>query len=343
MNKTILVLVFLAFANMCKAQLMVGTSDALVLNGKEIDPGTMRNFKKSTTVFFYNEKDKDYYEGYGDQIKRYWNVNELIFVPVSESEQFSNNSGNYSFLTYEIRTTVKTMKDGTPYVAAMWVYLDLIVPGRDAYDQIARVVLGPDIQDLVHLHINYLDDLSLHTTWFDEDLSDESRKNVSLSQHYLYKEGSYTNFYPGIFTFYLKQISEKLESGETCGVLSGAEYPELLSSLTEKKLFVPEGILDKWNKLRQEWQRQDEQKFFEKYDYSYELKSIDELNKLMLEGRGSDEEFVLVPAISNSDQYLNIYTTSGKLVYKDMNAFSRKYKSKHMKRISKAIKKAAKR
>ncbi|AEV33212.1 hypothetical protein Oweho_2238 [Owenweeksia hongkongensis DSM 17368] len=343
MQKLYYTVLLAALTASLNAQLIVGVPDNKVMNGKDINPETMLLFKTTKTVFFYSEKDAPYYEEYGSKIKKNWTINQLILAPLSEANEYYKSPEEYSFLGYNMNTVVKTMDNGAPYVAAVRIYLDLITHNLDGESEIiTRLVLGPDIKDLIYLYRNYLDDPTIETNfWKGDKLSSKSKNDLALSSNYIFTKAEFTNLYPGTLSIYLKQISELLEDEQTCGVLEKPET-ESLAKLATSTLVIPEGILTDYSRWTQQFSERDEEDFFKHYHYDYEIRSMEEINNMILEGKNAEGRYILVPAISNTDQYMNVYSPSGEWIYKNMDVFDRDYSSKDFKKLSKAIKKAAK-
>ncbi len=345
MFKQLATVLLVSFTFYAHAQLIVGVPNSKMINGKPIDDQTMRSLKATETIFFYGQKDSAAFAKHGEVIKKYWKVNKLTFAPLSDFSKYPVSSGKYSYFFPEMKTLIKTMSSGTPYVAAVWTFLDLKVPTQKEYESVSRLMIGPDIEDLIYLYQNYLDEPELRIDWASWGKikpTDHTNKLYDESAFYLHNEAQFSNFYPGLFMLYLKEISDKLINEETQGVLAKPEDELGIAALADKTLIIPEGILTEYKKFRDEFVPRDREDFFKDYPYKYEVKTYEEINEMLLTEFYDDDKYILVPAIINTDQYMNIYSTKGEWIYKDMDPFTKDYSSKDLKKIAKAIAKAAK-
>ncbi len=324
------------------AQLIIGTPTKFGTNAKEVDTENLRNFKNTTTVFFYNEENSEYFEEHGDKIKQDWHITPLIFAPVSESEKYAQaRYGTYSFFSYYMIGSVL----GSSYVEDSWTFLDLKVPSDGDFETISRLALGPETKDAIYLSRFFLNDkpkTGLFEQLLENPMKNEESIYINRAMKYLQTKASFTNLYPGIFRHYLKYIDKGLSSGETRGIMDPPPHGKKLADLAKDTLIVPEDILLHWDKKGEKFEVLDPKELFSKYDYQYKILSLHEINELFL-GRGKTEGlFIMVPALSSQNQFINIYTPDGEWIYSDWDASGNGFKARDMKKISKKISKAAK-
>ncbi len=338
-----IVLALLLAARLSFAQLIIGTPGTFGIKGKEVDTETMQRFKKTTTVFFYNEEDAAYFEDDSIRIKRNWKITPLFFVPVSRMEEFTEAlHGTYSFLDYHLTGSVREHS----YVQDSWAFLDLRVPVPNGeFKNIARLALGPETKDAVFLSRFYLNDQGESERLIKilkNPMQSVESVHIDRAVKYLQTKASFTNFYPGIFRYYLGYINNGLEAGETRGINDSPTDDMQLSALAEGTLIVPESILLDWDKRRKKFEALDPGKLFSKYDYKYKVLSAYEINDLFLSDSTGEGLFIMVPALSSGNQFINIYTPDGKWVYSDWEKSGGGFDARDIKEISKRISKAVK-
>jgi hypothetical protein len=147
---------------------------------------------------------------------------------------------------------------------------------------------------------------------------------------------------PGLLNLYLKKLklivsSKKIPETDT-RERSVTDDEKGLQDIKTETLYIPEYCLLDYNKITHTYKDapKDKDKVFEKYTYTYEVLTDEDLNALMLDD--SKEVYILIYTVDNPRKYINILNTkTGKIVYVDFSTPAYEFGKGDVKTLMKAL------
>ncbi|MFL0132968.1 hypothetical protein, partial [Tenacibaculum maritimum] len=159
----------------------------------------------------------------------------------------------------------------------------------------------------------------------------------------LFTDDVFFNYKPGFLKNYFQKINNLIKNEDIYWMYEDDYLPEL-KKLTNNKLYIPSYMTIKYSGwMGQDSEEDDEniKDIFRKYDYGYEIVSDEEISNKIL----NNEEFYYLRYVRmNTERFLQVVNSkTGEIIYRDyIMGLSYRIKSKHIKKLSRKIKKVSK-
>ncbi|WP_196889653.1 hypothetical protein [Aureivirga sp. CE67] len=317
---------------------------------KKIKPEIFDRFKKSTTIFVLsNVHEKSKYKEILDEV---WTVSPYKLVDESDFNYQDYYFGNYSVGKLDGYTSSYRMKNGT-LVERMHVYLDIylyqnesdlkkIAKGKKTKEEILKKLKNPKHHDIARVQ------LSANWEFIALALNTAGTTSNDIYQM-VYNDEIATNNSLGFFKNNMQKINALIQKEERYWLYDTDSKDSELKKLATGTLYVPDNIKQYFRMMKNrkdpsaEAQLKKMKDGFEKaYPYKYEIIEPAKLDQMILDEKPI---YYLRFAFVNGQKFIHVVNAqTGEVVFRKYKKASLSFslKEKHIKAISKAVKKAAK-
>lgn len=269
-------------------------------------------FKNTTTIVFMPAADTSKHLKYRKILEENWSLTPLKFISYNQYVKLKNKDG-YSYLLFgDDRVSNGTATSSYVYLELWtWVKPDGVTKKKR---QIARMELYPDTE-----------------TTYDPSLIYDYRFDT---------EGHIFNWSPGLLKNYIQMIHFYVDRAQKrTQYMPENDFDELLK-LKDETLYIPEYVLDTYNGSLVKTGQQSKNELLRKYPYSYKFVDGDQLSEKIL--KTTEPFYYLLFVRSNADKYVAVVEAqSGKIIYSRFRPISYNLRSNDLRRLTKAIEKAA--
>lgn len=306
----------------------------------------LENFKKTKTIFVLSDVyDKPTYDSI---LKAGWHVTpyEIVKDKDFNFDDYSGNQYSYAFIDWEKAIFTK---NGVPTGNAMVrVYLNIFMYDFDNIKrQLSKLsakkrakkigyIFGRNKILVARIFLYPKGDFAMFMVINDPDENNDVNEK-------LYKEDVLYNYKPGFLKNYFQKISNLIQKNQHYWMFQPSpKYLPELKNLKKKTLYVPDFVAREFNGTERE--KKPSQKFlsnmFKTYDYKYKMISSEELNKKIM---NNEPIYYLMFIRANTNRFVSVVNAqTGEIVYRAYHKLGYKLKSKHIKKLNKAIQKAVK-
>ena len=162
-------------------------------------------------------------------------------------------------------------------------------------------------------------------------------RNLDLDDHMkqVILEGDFFNYEPGFIVSYLRLFNDYLLAGKEKEPYENIGEP--MSFLKQKPLYVPDYVLERFNKFKGfKGDKFDEQELMKDYEYKYEMVSSEELNDLILKAEADVYFYTFIRG--TTDAYHTITNgLTGEVLYSKYDPLTYNISDKDFKKISDKI------
>lgn len=278
MKKLITGILFI-FSVSIYSQVCVGKPDYFI---EKIEKNTLEeidNFKNTTTVIVLPEYKRTEFDSI---IKKYWDITKFEFVSLTEFEKNREKYifPKYSYLKFENYSWAKQ------HEFSNWFFLNLKI----GYSTIKKFKKNGKSD---------LKEVSLATVYLSRIM------NLKYREPKDYNSGnSIVNYNVGFFKNYVQFINSSLKGNTSFNCLDEYINNSKLKELKTKKLFILQNINQNYQMVLHKETDPNIKELLSKYNYSYELISLDDLQKKIL--NNEEDFYYLLYSQINENQILSI-------------------------------------
>ena len=314
---------------------------------KAFKKGFLEEFKKTETIFVLSTLYD--VEEYQKILEECWHVTPFKVIDAEEFEIRKYLGSKYSIAQLGgIIKHVQT-KGGSTY-PMVYTYFDLKVYDKEMIQKkLSKLSPKKRKEQRSGIMEAYSSDIARFFLFPKEEFISEVYKdtkkhsNLAFIMDAMYHRDVFFNYKLGYLKNYLQKINNLLDEGKIYWMY-GDDATDEVANLASHKLYIPSYLIVKYNSRKRKDNAEDEaylKELFEDYDFDYELIDDYDLNEKIL---NNEEIYYLRYARSNSERFIQIVNSkTGEIVYKNhIIGMSYNIKSKHIKELSKAVSKAAK-
>ncbi len=321
-----------ALTGTAHAQIQVGSAELPTMGrAGKLTEDDLARFKGTTTLFTLQDRDYSQAADFEKAIAASWKFTPFKVIRASEIGQYRRERNKYSFATFGgfvVQHQSRGIGGGS---VSTHLSYDLWMPhykkngevsGQDLY---ARIMLSPDDVTLRRSGSG-LSPFGSNKEW-----------SASLAQR-LYTSSSFSNWNAGFLQGYLAAVSRHLAADEERGVFSELSNDNALAGLQRDTLFIPLYVNNKYNALsgtEQEAEEGDEADIRKAYPYPVKYLDADALSARIL--AGGKPIYYLTYVRSSTDKYVNVYRSTGDLLYAQYTPISFNFKNKDLSRLAKRV------
>lgn len=285
----------------------------------EISKHAMDELTETTTLFFLKQGDDDWQDELQSKLNEVWTITPIKVIPYEErNDAFSDKSKRYSvFNLSAIKLTYGEVKN---IYAFLTLSMNTSYEGKDTTLYFARIELHPTAPTLQKM------------------LKLESFEYTVGS--FLYSEGKFENWCPGILVNSLQNINNSLSNGVIQSMYKSIKNENLLSQLNTGTLYVLDHVRYEYDAFQGvDKERKDVSKLFSNYPNKYQLITCKELSEMITVGH---EPFLyMVYTKSSSSKFLTVFKSdTGEIAFADYVGIGYNLKSKDIGALASAIKRS---
>jgi len=306
----LLIVVFTSTAQISVGASMFGTF-------KDFPKGTYKELANKTTVFVLDGIST---QDFNQMIKDVWTYNDYEVITRTD---YKANLENYKTVKYAVFTvegfvrTVTSSKTGasTDYAYVYYHYFHHRAKRKDGSKLKRRTIAGVF--------------LTADGETVGETIRSGTFSNVNEDYH---------NYGIGYLKNYLQLVNRELEDGGYYWAYDKGQNKKELKKLVNKTLYVPDYLKSKLNAwVGTDSEKEDPDKLFKKYDYSYEWITKNDLNEKILNAR--EDLFYLSWVRVNSQKFVNVVNAyTGEIIYEDYEVLAYNIKKNDISRLASKIK-----
>ncbi|SFZ80606.1 hypothetical protein [Tenacibaculum maritimum] len=333
MKLKVLLLLLIAFQSY--SQVSVGRRH--VGKSKKFKKGVLEKFKNTETIFLLsNIYEKEVYEKI---LKDSWNVTPYKVVDLESFEIENYLSSKYSV------AQLAGLKRSGGGSTSLFTYIDFKIYDSDAIfkklEKLSPKKRKKKKQDIINKNSSNIARFYIFPK--DDFIRTSLSSDIGKIVNSLFTDDVFFNYKPGFLKNYFQKINNLIKNEDIYWMYEDDYLPEL-KKLTNNKLYIPSYMTIKYSGwMGQDSEEDDEniKDIFRKYDYGYEIISEEEISNKIL----NNEEFYYLRYVRmNTERFLQVVNSkTGEIIYRDyIMGLSYRIKSKHIKKLSRKIKKVSK-
>ncbi|CAA0217708.1 conserved exported hypothetical protein [Tenacibaculum maritimum] len=333
MKLKVLLLLLITFQSY--SQVSVGRRH--VGKSKKFKKGVLEKFKNTETIFLLsNIYEKEVYEKI---LKDSWNVTPYKVVDLESFEIENYLSSKYSV------AQLAGLKRSGGGSTSLFTYIDFKIYDSDAIfkklEKLSPKKRKKKKQDIINKNSSNIARFYIFPK--DDFIRTSLSSNIGKIVNSLFTDDVFFNYKPGFLKNYFQKINNLIKNEDIYWMYEDDYLPEL-KKLTNNKLYIPSYMTIKYSGwMGQDSEEDDEniKDIFRKYDYGYEIISDEEISNKIL----NNEEFYYLRYVRmNTERFLQVVNSkTGEIIYRDyIMGLSYRIKSKHIKKLSRKIKKVSK-
>ncbi|MFL0073925.1 hypothetical protein, partial [Tenacibaculum maritimum] len=304
---------------------------------KKFKKGVLEKFKNTETIFLLsNIYEKEVYEKI---LKDSWNVTPYKVVDLESFEIENYLSSKYSV------AQLAGLKRSGGGSTSLFTYIDFKIYDSDAIfkklEKLSPKKRKKKKQDIINKNSSNIARFYIFPK--DDFIRTSLSSNIGKIVNSLFTDDVFFNYKPGFLKNYFQKINNLIKNEDIYWMYEDDYLPEL-KKLTNNKLYIPSYMTIKYSGwMGQDSEEDDEniKDIFRKYDYGYEIISDEEISNKIL----NNEEFYYLRYVRmNTERFLQVVNSkTGEIIYRDyIMGLSYRIKSKHIKKLSRKIKKVSK-
>lgn len=306
------------------AQIQIGDAETPA-GGRagKLEDEDVETFKKMTTVFFIQMKDKDRKADFEKVLKEVWTINPFIVATPDEMKTYSDGRkyASFGFGGFVIASSKS---------ASTHLSYDLSI---DRYKKngeqkgrtlLARFILMPDNETLRESYRNI-------------STGNNTKQEQKLMTMF-YTTSVFQNWGPGYLKGYALFINNALIAKERRGIFNQVVDKEALANLKNTTLYIPDYTKAKYNAFTGRDKENDEEGIDEELTkaYPYPVAYLSDVAMQQKILSPTEPVYHLQYIRSSTDKYVSIFESkSGKLIYSVYSPISYNFKMKDLKKIAK--------
>ncbi|MCD9611690.1 hypothetical protein [Tenacibaculum maritimum] len=333
MKLKVLLLLLITFQSY--SQVSVGRRH--VGKSKKFKKGVLEKFKNTETIFLLsNIYEKEVYEKI---LKDSWNVTPYKVVDLEGFEIENYLSSKYSV------AQLAGLKRSGGGSTSLFTYIDFKIYDSDAIfkklEKLSPKKRKKKKQDIINKNSSNIARFYIFPK--DDFIRTSLSSDIGKIVNSLFTDDVFFNYKPGFLKNYFQKINNLIKNEDIYWMYEDDYLPEL-KKLTNNKLYIPSYMTIKYSGwMGQDSEEDDEniKDIFRKYDYGYEIISDEEISNKIL----NNEEFYYLRYVRmNTERFLQVVNSkTGEIIYRDyIMGLSYRIKSKHIKKLSRKIKKVSK-
>ncbi|CAA0220079.1 hypothetical protein [Tenacibaculum maritimum] len=333
MKLKVLLLLLITFQSY--SQVSVGRRH--VGKSKKIKKGVLEKFKNTETIFLLsNIYEKEVYEKI---LKDSWNVTPYKVVDLESFEIENYLSSKYSV------AQLAGLKRSGGGSTSLFTYIDFKIYDGDAIfkklEKLSPKKRKKKKQDIINKNSSNIARFYIFPK--DDFIRTSLSSDIGKIVNSLFTDDVFFNYKLGFLKNYFQKINNLIKNEDIYWMYEDDYLPEL-KKLTNNKLYIPSYMTIKYSGwMGQDSEEDDEniKDIFRKYDYGYEIISDEEISNKIL----NNEEFYYLRYVRmNTERFLQVVNSkTGEIIYRDyIMGLSYRIKSKHIKKLSRKIKKVSK-
>ncbi|CAA0158914.1 hypothetical protein [Tenacibaculum maritimum] len=333
MKLKVLLLLLITFQSY--SQVSVGRRH--VGKSKKFKKGVLEKFKNTETIFLLsNIYEKEVYEKI---LKDSWNVTPYKVVDLESFEIENYLSSKYSV------AQLAGLKRSGGGSTSLFTYIDFKIYDSDAIfkklEKLSPKKRKKKKQDIINKNSSNIARFYIFPK--DDFIRTSLSSDIGKIVNSLFTDDVFFNYKPGFLKNYFQKINNLIKNEDIYWMYEDDYLPEL-KKLTNNKLYIPSYMTIKYSGwMGQDSEEDDEniKDIFRKYDYGYEIVSDEEISNKIL----NNEEFYYLRYVRmNTERFLQVVNSkTGEIIYRDyIMGLSYRIKSKHIKKLSRKIKKVSK-
>ncbi|CAA0177339.1 hypothetical protein [Tenacibaculum maritimum] len=333
MKLKVLLLLLITFQSY--SQVSVGRRH--VGKSKKFKKGVLEKFKNTETIFLLsNIYEKEVYEKI---LKDSWNVTPYKVVDLESFEIENYLSSKYSV------AQLAGLKRSGGGSTSLFTYIDFKIYDSDAIfkklEKLSPKKRKKKKQDIINKNSSNIARFYIFPK--DDFIRTSLSSDIGKIVNSLFTDDVFFNYKPGFLKNYFQKINNLIKNEDIYWMYEDDYLPEL-KKLTNNKLYIPSYMTIKYSGwMGQDSEEDDEniKDIFRKYDYGYEIISDEEISNKIL----NNEEFYYLRYVRmNTERFLQVVNSkTGEIIYRDyIMGLSYRIKSKHIKKLSRKIKKVSK-
>ncbi|MFL0169888.1 hypothetical protein, partial [Tenacibaculum maritimum] len=304
---------------------------------KKFKKGVLEKFKNTETIFLLsNIYEKEVYEKI---LKDSWNVTPYKVVDLESFEIENYLSSKYSV------AQLAGLKRSGGGSTSLFTYIDFKIYDSDAIfkklEKLSPKKRKKKKQDIINKNSSNIARFYIFPK--DDFIRTSLSSDIGKIVNSLFTDDVFFNYKPGFLKNYFQKINNLIKNEDIYWMYEDDYLPEL-KKLTNNKLYIPSYMTIKYSGwMGQDSEEDDEniKDIFRKYDYGYEIISDEEISNKIL----NNEEFYYLRYVRmNTERFLQVVNSkTGEIIYRDyIMGLSYRIKSKHIKKLSRKIKKVSK-
>ncbi|CAA0167188.1 conserved exported hypothetical protein [Tenacibaculum maritimum] len=333
MKLKVLLLLLITFQSY--SQVSVGRRH--VGKSKKFKKGVLEKFKNTETIFLLsNIYEKEVYEKI---LKDSWNVTPYKVVDLESFEIENYLSSKYSV------AQLAGLKRSGGGSTSLFTYIDFKIYDSDAIfkklEKLSPKKRKKKKQDIINKNSSNIARFYIFPK--DDFIRTSLSSDIGKIVNSLFTDDVFFNYKPGFLKNYFQKINNLIKNEDIYWMYEDDYLPEL-KKLTNNKLYIPSYMTIKYSGWMGQGSEEDDENIkdiFRKYDYGYEIISDEEISNKIL----NNEEFYYLRYVRmNTERFLQVVNSkTGEIIYRDyIMGLSYRIKSKHIKKLSRKIKKVSK-
>lgn len=339
--KKLLLLVFL-FTVSFYSHSQISFSSKPYKNKNKINSKLYEKFKSSTTIFILPSTYG--IETYEKILKTSWKVTPYKLVNHEEFNLEDYLDSNNSFIDLASTLVHSSINDPSPIATRIYFNIRLTTYNKEEIKN--KLAEKKNISKEKHEKI-FSENTNLLSIFYLFPKDNFENKILGGDSNNIIKEAYskkvFKNYKPGFIKNYFQKMSRILESNKPYW-LYGENKSEKLAELANQKLYIPS-----YSKLNLKYTPTNKkdmilyseytEDLFKKYKYPFFIENANKVSSRIMNG---EDFYYLRYSCINTDRFIQVVNSiTGEIIYREYAPLGRELKTKHLKSISNAIKKAS--